>query len=112
MRDSSIDTRPVGLPTWEVSPGDDAMECSITDQWAPGVALRGGRERRGVLGGGKQRHRWGHMRESERWTHTQSRDNERQDTDRAREKQEDEKTEREESDSKRDTKRKVEPDGP
>lgn len=52
------------------------------------------------------------MRESERWTHTQSRDNERQDTDRAREKQEDEKTEREESDSKRDTKRKVEPDGP
>lgn len=60
LRDSSIDTRPVGLPTWEVSPGDDAMECSITDQGAPGVTLRGGRERRGVLGGGKQRHRWGH----------------------------------------------------
>lgn len=41
LRDSGVDTRPVGLPAWEVSPGDDAMECSITDQGAPGVALAG-----------------------------------------------------------------------
>lgn len=30
------------------------MECSVTDQGAPGVALSGGRDRGGVLGGAKK----------------------------------------------------------
>lgn len=80
MRDSSVDTRPVGLPAWEVSPGDDAMERSITDQGAPGVTLSGGRKRGEVLGGAKQRYRQGHAGENERWreTHAEAETKERQ----------------------------------
>ena len=57
LRDSDVDTRPVGLSTWEVSPGDDAIECSITDHGTPGVALSG-RKREG--GGPKQKERHTH----------------------------------------------------
>lgn len=41
LRNSGVDTRPVGLPTWEVSPGDDAVKFSVTDQGTPGVTLTG-----------------------------------------------------------------------
>ena len=54
LRHSGVDTRPVGLPTWEVSPGDDAMKCSVTDQGTPGVTLSG---RKREAGCPKQRQR-------------------------------------------------------
>lgn len=58
LRNSGVDTRPVGLPTWEVSPGDDAVKFSVTDQGTPGVTLSGRkRERRGVLNKGRDAHR-------------------------------------------------------
>lgn len=73
LRNSSVDTRPVWLTAWEVSPGDDAMECSITDQGAPGVALSGGRERGGVLGGAKGTgwDMWERVKNGERHTQRQ-----------------------------------------
>lgn len=55
LRNSGVDTRPVGLPTWEVSPGDDAMKCSVTDQGTPGVTLSG-REREAGCPKPRQRH--------------------------------------------------------
>lgn len=109
MRDSSVDTRPVGLSAWEVSPGDDAVECSVTDQGAPGVTLSGGRERNGGRGGAKQRHKWGHMGESERRRHTEA-EIMRDRTQRGLERNRKTRRHREEG-RKRDTKRKVELDG-
>ena len=46
-RDACVDARPVGLPTWKVSPGDDAVEHPVTDQGTSRVALSWGERRRG-----------------------------------------------------------------
>lgn len=71
LRDSGVDTRPVGLPAGEVSPGDDAIECSVTDQGAPGVTLQGVGDRKVGFWLGPDRGRdgdvWG---ESESWRET------------------------------------------
>lgn len=50
LGDSGVDAGPVGLPAWEVSPGDDAVESSIADQGAPGVTLSGGERRSSCWG--------------------------------------------------------------
>lgn len=55
LRNSGVDTRPVGLPTRKVSPGDDAVKCSVTDQGTPGVTLSG-REREAGCPKPRQRH--------------------------------------------------------